>query len=353
MRLAQDALATAPRTLPVNAVCAALAVPRSSMYHLASASTSASTSASVSASAPRGLTIAERDAVLALLNSERFVDDAPRQVYARLLDEDRLVPCHWRTMYRILHAEHQVRERRNLRRHPVYAKPTLMATGPNQAWSWDITKLRTPDKWTFLNAYVVLDVFSRYITGWMVAEVESGDLAATLIATACQRHGIGSEQLTLHADNGAPMKAKTVCQLLIDLGVVESHSRPHTSNDNPFSEAGFKTMKYRPDYPDDFVTADDARAWMRRFVTWYNHQHRHSALGLLTPADVHFGRIEAVVAQRQAVLDAAFAAHPERFPRGRPLAQRPPSVVYLNPHLPSQNLPLPAQEVMLLPTLLL
>ena len=238
--------------------------------------------------------------MLALLNSERFVDDAPRQVYARLLDEDHFAPCHWRTMYRLLHAQHQVRERRNQRRHPIYVKPTLMATGPNQAWSWDITKLRTPDKWIFLNAYVVLDVFSLYITGWMIAEVESGDLAAMLIATACQRHGILPEQLVLHADNGAPMKAKTLCQLLTDLGVVESHSRPHTSNDNPFSESGFKTMKYRPDYPDDFITADEARAWMRQFVEWYNCQHRHSALSLMTPADVHFGRIESVAAQRPA-----------------------------------------------------
>jgi putative transposase len=339
MTLAQEAIRLQPH-LPVTGVCEALVLPRGSLYRRRRTSASALVPTPTDVYAPRGLSSDERGTVLALLNSERFMDDPPRQVYARLLDEDHIAPCHWRTMYRILQAETQIRERRAQRRHPVYVKPMLMATAPNQAWSWDITKLRTPDKWFFLNAYVVLDVFSRYIVGWLIAEVESGDLAATLIAAACQRQGILPEQLSLHADNGSPMKAKTLCQLLTDLGVVESHSRPHTSNDNPFSESQFKTMKYRPDYPDDFVTPDEARAWMRPFVEWYNHQHRHSALALMSPADVHFGRVDQVTTQRQLVLDAAFAKHPERFPRGRPLVKRPPTIVYLNPPNPSQEVPL-------------
>ena len=333
MTLAQDAIRTQPN-LPVTAVCEMLALPRGSLYRRMTAPLAVHAGVFAATVTPRGLSRDERAGVRVLLNSERFMDDPPRQVYARLMDEDHVAPCHWRTMYRILQAQDQIRERRHQRRHPVYVKPQLMATAPNQAWSWDITQLRTPDKWTFLNTYVVLDVFSRYITGWRVAEVESGDLATTLIATACQRHGIVPEQLRLHADNGAPMKAKTLCQLLTDLGVVESHFRPHTSNDNPFSESGFKTMKYRPDYPSIFITADAARAWMRQFVAWYNHQHDHSALALMTPADVHFGRVESVAIQRQAVLDAAFAAHPERFPHGRPCVKRPPAIVYLNPPIP-------------------
>lgn len=275
--------------------------------------------------------------MLALMNSERFMDDAPRTIYARLLDEDQDAPCHWRTMYRILDEQGQVRERRNQLAHPVYAKPMLMATAPNQTWTWDITKMRGPSKWISYNAYVLLDLYSRYMLGWLIADNESGEHAATLVETVCTRYDIQRNTLTLHADNGGPMKSKTLYQLTTDLGVTRSHSRPHTSNDNPFSESQFKTMKYRADYPDRFETLQASQIWMRSFGGWYNNQHHHSELALFTPADVYFGRVDGILDKRQAALDLAFAAHPERYSRGRPIAKRPPAAVYINP--PAQETP--------------
>jgi putative transposase len=271
------------------------------------------------------------------LNSERFMDKAPRQVYATLLDEGAYL-CHWRTMYRVLAAHDEVRERRHLRQHPIYKKPELLATAPNQVWSWDITYLRGPHKWEHYPLYTVLDIYSRYVVGWMIAEVESSDLARQLIAASALKQDIQPDQLTLHADNGAPMRGKPLSQLLIDLGITKSHNRPHTSDDNPFSEAHFKTMKYRPDYPDSFASLAEAQVWARCFFEWYNEQHYHSGLNLLTPASVHFDEARDVQQQRQAVMLAAYAAHPNRFVRGQPLVKGVPAAVWINPPTTSADL---------------
>jgi len=264
-----------------------------------------------------------------VLNSERFQDSVPRQVYATLLDEGEYL-CHWRTMYRILDEHGEVRERRNQLQHPVYTKPELLARGPNQLWSWDITKLKGPAKWTYYYLYVILDVFSRYVVGWMVAEREAASLAEKLIAQTCVKQGIEPSQLTLHADRGPSMRSKSVAQLLADLGVTKTHSRPYTANDNPYSESQFKTMKYRPDFPERFDSLADARSWAREFFGWYNHDHRHSGLGLMTPATVHHGQAETVRQQRQQVLLAAYAAHPERFVRGVPVPPELPNEVWID-----------------------
>lgn len=277
----------------------------------------------------RALSQAERTEVRQVLNSERFLDQAPRQVYATLLDQQQYL-CHWRTMYRIL-AEHQeVRERRQSRPRPTYQKPELLATGPNQLWSWDITQLKGPQKWLYFYLYVILDVLSRYVVGWLIAEQESAELAELLIAETCAKQGIVPGQLTLHSDRGSPMKSKLVTQLLVDLGIIKSHSRPHLSDDNPFSEAQFKTLKYRPDYPDRFEDLAYAQQWGRSTFTWYNDQHYHSPLGLLTPASVHYGQAETILVQRQQVLQTAFAAHPERFVKGMPIVSAPPKEVWIN-----------------------
>jgi len=278
---------------------------------------------------PRALAPQERQAVLNVLQSPRFVDSAPAQVHATLLDEGHYL-CSTRTMYRILEAEGQVRERRDQLVHPVYARPELLATGPNKLWSWDITKLRALVRWTYFYLYVMLDVFSRYVTGWMLAERESDSLAATLIETACARQGITPHQLTVHSDRGPSMKSRCVAELLVDLGVTQTHSRPHVSNDNPYSESQFKTLKYRPDFPDRFGSIQDARAWCRRFFPWYNDVHRHSGLAWLTPADVHYGRAEHIFADRAIVLEAASLRHPERFVKGPARPPRLPEAVWIN-----------------------
>ncbi len=273
----------------------------------------------------------EREGVREMLNSERFMDKAPRQVYAALLDEGQYL-CHWRTMYRVLAAHDEVRERRRIRRHPLYKKPELLATAPNQVWSWDITYLRGPHKWEHYPLYTVLDIYSRYVVGWMIAEVESSDLARQLIAATALKQDIQPDQLTLHADNGAPMRGKPLSQLLIDLNITKSHNRPHTSDDNPFSEAHFKTLKY---YPDRFTSLAEAQVWARGFFDWYNEQHYHSGLNLFTPASVHYSQAAAVQQQRQAVMLTAYAAHPgahwARFVRGEPLVKAAPAAVWINP----------------------
>jgi putative transposase len=308
----------------ITRACQALEIPRSRLYPRRSSSPTARP-------APKhALSTAERAKVRDLLNSERFMDGAPRQVYASLLDEGTYL-CHWRTMYRILAAHAEVRERRQQRRHPVYHKPELLAEGPNQVWSWDITKLRGPAKWTHFALYTIIDIFSRYVVGWMIAERESAELAKQLMATAAANQHIEPEQLTLHADNGKPMKAKTLALLLSDLGVNKSHSRPYVSDDNPFSEAQFKTLKYHPDYPDRFGCIQDARGWARPFFEWYNYQHYHTGLNLLTPASVHYGQAEIIRQQRQAVLAAAYAQHPQRFVHGQPLVKGAPAAVWINP----------------------
>ena len=246
----------------------------------------------------------ERQAVLDVLNSPRFADKAPAEVYATLLDEGTYL-CSTRTMYRLLAEHGQVRERRNQLRHPNYARPELMAAGPGELCTWDITKLLGPKKWQYLHLYVILDVFSRYVVGWMVAERESAVLAERLIAETIGKEGVDTDRLTLHADRGTSMRSKRVAQLLADLGVTKTHSRPYTSTDNPFSESQFRTMKYRPDFPKRFGGLADARAFLRPFFRWYNHEHHHHGLALLTPAQVHHGLADGVLAERQRALDAA------------------------------------------------
>jgi putative transposase len=280
-------------------------------------------------SSSRALSPQERQEVLDTLHEPRFVDAAPAQVVATLLDEERYL-CSERTMYRVLRDNEEVRERRNQLRHPSYAAPELMATGPNELWSWDITKLKGPVKWTYFYLYVILDVFSRYVVGWMVAHRESAKLAERLIAESCERQGISPGQLTLHADRGPSMRSKDVALLLADLGVTKTHSRPYTSTDNPFSEAQFKTMKYRPEFPDRFGCIQDARGFGVPFFGWYNNEHRHSALAMLPPFDVHYGLAEQRLAERAAVLAAAYAAHPERFPHGMPTPGTLPQAVWIN-----------------------
>jgi putative transposase len=287
----------------------------------------------------RALNPAEQAEVLHVLNGERFQDCAPREVYASLLDEGRYL-CHWRTMYRILKFKQEIRERRNQLRHPNYQKPELLATQPNELWSWDITRLLGPTKWTYFYLYVILDVYSRYIVGWMVALQEAAQLAEPLFLETCQKQNIHTGQLTLHADRGNPMNSKPFAMLLADLGVTKTHSRPHVSNDNPFSEAHFKTLKYCPTYPVRFGCLADARTWCQDFFSWYNHQHHHSAIALLTPADVHYGRTQQILQSRQQVLQLAYQKTPERFVQGCPTPGVLPEAVWINPprHL---DLPLP------------
>lgn len=288
----------------------------------------------------RALQPAEATAILETLNSERFCDQAPAQVWATLLDEGTYLGS-ISTMYRLLRAEHQVRERRRQARRPATVKPELMATSPNQVWSWDITKLRGPHKWTWFQLYVILDVHSRYVVAWLVATRESARLAEELIADAIYEQQVPAGQLSLHADRGSSMTSKTVSQLLADLGVEQSHSRPHVSNDNPFSEANFKTLKYSPTFPKRFTGIDHARAFCDWFFQHYNHQHRHSGIGLHTPADVHYGRAAEVRARRQTVLDAAYTARPERF-RRPPSAPRIPETTWINP---PEETPLATQAI--------
>ena len=309
-----------------QAACAALGIPRSSLYRAAQPRPEP-VARKIS---PRALSPSEKQAIRAELNSVRFQDCAPREVYATLMDEE-LYLCSWRTMYRVLAESLEVRERRNLLRHPSYTKPELLATAPKQLWSWDITKLLGPSKWTYFYLYVILDVFSRYVVGWMIAERESAALAEELIAQTCARQGIQRGQLTIHADRGSAMTSKPVAFLLADLGVTKTHSRPHVSNDNPYSEAQFKTLKYRPDYPTRFGCQQDARAWASPFFDWYNHEHHHTGLALLTPADVHFNRAQVVLQKRQAVLQAAYARTPERFVKGIPCPAQLPAAVWINP----------------------
>jgi putative transposase len=313
-------------TVGAVVACQALDVARASFYRLRRA---APATAPVRPTPRRALTAAERHAVLEVLHSERFVDTAPAEVYATLLDEG-TYHCAPRTMYRVLAAAEEVRERRNQLRHPSYQKPELLATGPNQVWSWDITKLLGPVKWTYFSLYVILDIFSRYVVGWMVAHREGAALAERLLGATCEKQGIGPGQLTIHADRGGSMTSKPVALLLADLGVTRTHSRPHVSDDNPYSEAQFKTLKYRPEFPERFGSIEDARAFCRQFFAWYNTAHRHAGIGLLTPESVHSGRVGPVLDQRRAVLASAYAAHPERFVRKPPAPPAVPTAAWIN-----------------------
>jgi len=314
--------------LGVAPVCQALAVPRASYYRWRHPPAKEAGSVRPRR-VPRALPAAERTQVLALLHDARFVDLPPAEVYATLLDEGKYV-CSIRTMYRILQEHAEVRERRRQLRHPRAQAPELLATGPNQLWSWDITKLKGPVKWTYFYLYVILDVFSRYVVGWMAAYRESATLAQRLIEETCARQGIAKGQLTIHADRGSAMISKSVAFLLADLGVTKTHSRPQVSNDNPFSESQFKTLKYHPAFPDRFGSLPDTRSFLLDFFLWYNTMHHHSALGWLTPYDVHHGLAEQRLVQRTAVLQTAFAAIPERFVRGLPTPPALPRAVWIN-----------------------
>lgn len=312
--------------LGVAPTCAAMGLPRATYYrHKRPLAKRVARPIPV-----RALSPVERQEVLAVLHDPQFVDEAPGHVYARLLDEGRYL-CSERTMYRILAENAEVRERRNQLRHPVYHKPELLATGPNQVWSWDITKLLGPVKWTYYYLYVILDIFSRYVPGWLLARVESAALAKQLIEETCLRQGISQDQLTIHSDRGPAMTSKTVALLLSDLGVTKSLSRPQCSNDNPYSEAQFKTLKYRPGFPQRFGSEQDGRAHCRAFFAWYNTGHRHSGIGMMTPESVHYGHAPHIQAARQQTLDTAYALHPERFVKRQPSPPQLPATAWINP----------------------
>ena len=279
---------------------------------------------------PLALDALESQALLDTLNSERFVDTAPAAVHATLLDEGRYLGS-VRTMYRLLALDGGSRERRNQLTHPPYAKPELLALAPNQVWSWDITKLKGPVKWSCFHLYVILDIFSRHVVGWLIADRESAELAEQLIADTVGRHDVEPGMLTLHADRGTSMRSKPVAALLVDLDVAKSHSRPYVSDDNPFSEAQFKTLKYRPDFPARFGCLADARAFCQDFFAWYNNEHRHSGIGYMTPHSVHYGTAQAMHATRQVALDGAFLAHPNRFKGKKPQPHSLPTAVWINP----------------------
>ena len=310
-----------------SALCVSVGVSRAAYYRWRRPSPPRPRAARTPSS--RALGADERLAVLDVLHSDRFVDQSPAEVHATLLEEETYL-CSPRTMYRLLAAAGEVRERRDQARHPAYAKPELVATQPNQIWSWDITKLKGPVPYLYFSLYVILDLFSRYVVGWMVAARESAQLAERLIAATCQKQGITPHQLTIHADRGAPMRSTVVAELFTDLGIAASHSRPRVSNDNPFSEAQFRTFKYRPEFPDRFGSTQDARAICHTLFGWYNDRHHHSGLRYLTPAAVHHGRAATMLDLRYRTRLAAYAAHPERFVNGPPRRETLPEAVWIN-----------------------
>ena len=315
----------APR-VGVAPACRAVDVSRATWYRRRTKSTAMTPCRR--GRSPRRLCDQERQRVVDVLCSGEFIDRAPREVYAMLLDRGEYL-CSVRTMYRILAERRAVRERRRQRRHPEYAVPSCCATRPNELWSWDITKLAGPGR-SWFSLYVILDVYSRYAVDWLLARRESGVLATRLIEQAIDTHEVEPTGLTIHADRGAPMTAKSLVQLLADLGVDRSHSRPRVSNDNPFSEAQFKTLKYCPEYPGQFTGYEAAKTWSSAFFNWYNNEHRHEGIALFTPADVFTGRHLRLACARQRVLDQAYDAHPERFVRGHPQAAQPPTEVWIN-----------------------
>src|ERR1700688_4280241 len=336
-----DAVLQLSPTVGVESACDVLGVARASFYRhrpLLGPALSIPFLVPVARPTPgRALSFDERESVRAVLNSERFQDCSPAAVQATLLDEGQYL-CSTRTMYRVLEEDGATRERRDQLTHPAYQKPELLATAPNQLWSWDITKLRGPAKWTYFYLYVILDVFSRYVVGWMVAFRESAALASKLIEETCEKQIIQACQLAVHADRGSSMRSKPVAFLLADLSITKTHSRPYTSNDNPFSESQFRTMKYRPEFPDRFGCIQDGRAFCHTLFPWYNDDHRHSGIGMMTPAMVHYGLAPAMRENRQLVLDAAYAAHPDRFVRRPPTPLPLPKEVWINkPHNSDEN----------------
>jgi putative transposase len=310
--------------------CDALEVSRASLYRQRNRQAQPARDAVPKRSSSRALPQAEREQVRQTLYSERFMDKSPYQVYAALLDDGEYL-CSVRTMYRILNDDNAAKERRNQLKRPKYTKPELLATEPNQVWSWDITKLKGPEKWTYYYLYVILDIFSRYVVGWMLAHREQAELASKLIGETVEKQNVCEDALIIHSDRGPSMTSHSVSQLLISLGVTKSHSRPHVSNDNPFSESQFKTMKYQPDFPDRFGCYEDGLSHCRQFFSWYNEEHYHSGIGLVTPSSLHYGQAAQVVVSRQATLETAYAIHPERFVHGRPKPPQLPTAVWINP----------------------
>jgi putative transposase len=313
----------------IKPACESLEVSRAGFYRRQARKDAAFVVPKQSQNSPRALSCDERQGVLDILHIDRFVDKAPYEVYATLLDEGQY-HCSIRTMYRILDENKEVKERRSQLSHPVYQKPELLATAPNQVWSWDITKLLGPVKWTYFYLYVIMDIFSRYVVGWRIAPAESAVLAERLIGETCAKQNIGRGQLTIHADRGSSMKSKPVALLMSDLGVTKTHSRPHTSDDNPYSEAHFKTLKYRPDFPERFGSIEDARSFCQNFFPWYNKEHRHTGIALLTPEAVHYGLAQDIQIARGEVLLAAYEAHPERFVKRIPVPPLVPAAAWIN-----------------------
>jgi len=324
-----SAIADIGSEVPTAPLCESLGVSRAALYRWRQPKL-AMEPKPPRARHPRSLGLHERQAILDTLNSERFCDASPAEVHATLLEEETYLAS-TRTMYRVLADAHEVRERRDQLRHPPYAKPELLATQPNQVWSWDITKLKGPIKWSYFYLFVILDIFSRYVVGWMVAHGEGARLAERLIEETCTKQNISPGQLTIHADRGSAMTSKTVALLFSDLDILRSHSRPYVSDDNPFSESHFRTLKYRPDFPDRFGSLEHARQVCRPLFAWYNAEHHHSGLAFLTPATVHHGRADQVLDARHCVRLAAYAAHPERFVNGPPRRQSLPHAVWINP----------------------
>jgi putative transposase len=324
----------------INPVCRALGIPRASFYrHRRPDTTTEEIVLPVKSGrvSPRALGSDERQEILDVLHSPRFQDRSPTEVYATLLDEGIYLGSE-RTYYRTLAAEGETTERRNQLTHPTYHKPELLAVRPNQVWSWDITKLPGPTKWTYYCLYVILDIFSRMVVGWMVAHQELAALAERLIADTVVKQGITADQLTIHMDRGSAMTSKSVALLLADLGVIKTHSRPHVANDNPFSEAQFKTLKYRPEFPDRFTGIEHAREISHELITWYNGEHRHSGIGMMTPEAVHYGRAAELYEARAVVLRQAYDAHPERFVNHIPVPPPLPTATWINPPPPIKTL---------------
>jgi putative transposase len=322
--------ALAPASGITKAACTALGLSRASVQRRRAYQTNPPLPPRPRPRPQRALTTTQQQTVLGLLHEPRFADQAPAEIYASLLDQG-VYHCSIRTMYRILGQHAEVRERRAQLRHPAYQKPELLAISPNQVWSWDITKLMGPAKWTYFYLYVILDIFSRRVVGWCVADAETAALFKPLFNEAIAKHHVPADQLTLHADRGSPMKAKATALLLADLGVTKSHSRPHTSNDNPFSEAHFKTLKYQPQFPKRFGCIEDAKTFCRGFFDWYNNDHHHAGIGLMTPNQVHYGQADQVYAARQVTLSHAFSQNPERFVNKLPKPPRKPTVAWINP----------------------
>jgi len=328
----------------VQPACLALGVVRSSFYRC-KARLVKEPSDVVRRLPPLALTEIEKANVMTTLNSNEFMDQAPRPVFAELLERGSYL-CSVRTMYRLLKIAGQSRERRDQVMRPPYAKPELLATKPNQVWSWDITKLKGPVKWSYFYLYVIMDIYSRYVTGWMIAPRESAVLAKKLIAETCQKQEIKKDQLTIHADRGSSMISKPVAFLLADMGVTKTHSRPHTSNDNPYSEAQFKTLKYRPDFPDRFGSIEDARGFCGDFFPWYNGEHKHSGISFLPPESVHYGRQSEILAKRDLTMQSAFTMNPMRFKNQLPKPWQPPQAAWINkPKTESPNLSTEAANV--------